>query len=169
MHGYGRYVLSDGKRYEGQYADDTKHGYGIFLWPDGRLYKGHWKNGKQHGLAEYQTITPPSDDEGGKGSLRSRYGLWKDGQRLRWFTIDKSLPLAEQFATIEREMIESLAVTQEELSFFTFKSPSHFYEQLAQTYVEANHHKTALKALELGGDTTVKNGLADKNDDDLQL
>lgn len=46
MHGFGRYVLSDSKRYEGEYADDSKHGYGIYLWPDGRLYKGFWKNGK---------------------------------------------------------------------------------------------------------------------------
>lgn len=45
MHGYGRYILPDGKRYEGQYKDDQKHGFGIYIWPDGRLYKGFWQHG----------------------------------------------------------------------------------------------------------------------------
>lgn len=78
MHGYGRYILPDGKRYEGQYKDDQKHGFGIYIWPDGRLYKGFWQHGTQHGLAEYQTISKDEDgDASSKSSkLYSRYGLW---------------------------------------------------------------------------------------------
>ena len=106
-------------------------------------------------------MTTPSE-EGGKGSLRCRYGLWQDGQRLRWFSIDRSKPLPEQLATIERETIESLAIAKEDLRFYSLKSPVHFYEQLSQTYVEANYHKNVLKGLERG--ETVKNGPHEDDD-----
>merc|ERR1719221_918513 len=29
---------------------DQKDGFGIFTWSDGRLYEGYWANGRQHGL-----------------------------------------------------------------------------------------------------------------------
>lgn len=93
MHGFGRYVWSDEKRYEGQYVDDKKHGYGIYQWPDGRLYKGYWKDGNQHGLAEYQTLVTTQDEDGGapRQELQCRYGLWREGKRLKWFSLDKAL------------------------------------------------------------------------------
>lgn len=98
MHGFGRYVWSDEKRYEGQYVDDKKHGYGIYQWPDGRLYKGYWKDGNQHGLAEYQTLVTTQDEDGGapRQELQCRYGLWREGKRLKWFSLDKALNKRDQ-------------------------------------------------------------------------
>jgi len=32
MEGYGTFTWPDGRRYEGQYADDKKEGKGVFYW-----------------------------------------------------------------------------------------------------------------------------------------
>jgi len=39
--------------YEGQYKDDLKNGDGKFLWADGRSYEGQWQSGKRHGRGAY--------------------------------------------------------------------------------------------------------------------
>ena len=153
MHGYGRYVLPDGKRYEGQYKDDQKHGFGIYIWPDGRLYKGFWQHGKQHGLAEYQTISKDEDgDASSKSSkLYSRYGLWQNGKRIRWLKIDRTAPIAAQLHAIEEQTVAEQHASIDDRKFFTFKSPPHFYESLAQAYVDANYHKQILNAAKKTG------------------
>ena len=46
MHGVGVLTWKDGKRYEGEFANDKREGEGTFTWADGRKYKGSWKNGK---------------------------------------------------------------------------------------------------------------------------
>ncbi len=46
MHGMGIYTWQDGRKYEGEYADDKKHGYGVYNWVDGRVYRGYWNKGK---------------------------------------------------------------------------------------------------------------------------
>lgn len=46
MEGYGVYIWSDGRSYEGQYKDDKKSGFGIYYWTDGRKYEGWWYKGK---------------------------------------------------------------------------------------------------------------------------
>ena len=38
----GRYIWTDGRKYEGGYQDDKKHGHGVFFWPDGAKYDGQW-------------------------------------------------------------------------------------------------------------------------------
>ena len=53
MHGYGVFSWPDGRKYEGNYANDIKEGKGKFSWPDGRLFVGTWKNGKQNGRGTY--------------------------------------------------------------------------------------------------------------------
>ena len=73
MHGYGVFTWSDGRLYEGEYVDDKKEGKGRFKWPDGREYYGNWKNGKQHGEGEYIDK---------KGTVRQ--GIWENGQRVQW-------------------------------------------------------------------------------------
>ena len=46
MNGRGVFCWPDGRKYEGEYADDHKHGYGVFTWPDGKKYDGEWVDGK---------------------------------------------------------------------------------------------------------------------------
>lgn len=38
MSGYGTYILSDGRKFKGEFKNDNKEGYGIFTWPDGRCF-----------------------------------------------------------------------------------------------------------------------------------
>jgi hypothetical protein len=39
-------MWKDGKKYEGEFANDKREGKGTFTWSDGRVYVGEWKNGK---------------------------------------------------------------------------------------------------------------------------
>lgn len=149
MHGYGKYVFADGKRYEGQYVDDKKHGYGIYQWPDGRLYKGYWKNGKQHGLAEYQTMK--LDKDGQPKDLKSRFGQWKDGERVKWFSVDKKESLTDQLKSIEEQVITESEIPSGELRFYAFRSPAQFYEGFAQALVEAQRVTQELQLLLCNG------------------
>ena len=150
MHGYGKYVWTDGKTYEGQFNSDKKHGYGIYTWPDGRLYKGYWRNGKQHGLAEYCLKT-------GSNSVQSRYGLWEVGQRKKWFDVDKGQDLQQQLRAIEELNSKDKETISRTVSFstdsqendnkqelqteqvLTFKSPAMFHENLWGTLVEVDN------------------------------
>jgi len=43
-HGRGKYVYSNGDRYEGGWQDDAKHGQGKYFYDDGSVYEGEWKN-----------------------------------------------------------------------------------------------------------------------------
>ena len=149
MHGYGKYVWSDQKKYEGQYVDDKKHGYGIYQWPDGRLYKGFWKDGKQHGLAEYQTVNQSAF--GQQKDVQSRFGLWQNGRRVKWFNIDKSRSLTEQQKQIEEEVVQELNCSAEEANFHTFRSPMQFFETFASVMVETNKLKQILSTLKEAG------------------
>ena len=46
-HGYGVYTWTDGRKYEGQWANGRQHGKGRFLNPDGITREGEWDNGKR--------------------------------------------------------------------------------------------------------------------------
>ena len=37
----------------GEYVDDKKHGKGMYFWTDGRKFDGYWANGKQSGKGKY--------------------------------------------------------------------------------------------------------------------
>ena len=45
MHGYGRYIWKDGRKYEGFYENNKKHGKGVYTYSDGSMYKGDWVEG----------------------------------------------------------------------------------------------------------------------------
>ena len=77
MHGYGFYIYADKVTYEGQFVNDKKDGFGIYCWTDGRKYEGCWKKGKQHGLGSFTVIK--------NNVSKSRYGIWENGKRVRWF------------------------------------------------------------------------------------
>lgn len=47
----------------------------IILRADGRKYEGLWSNGKQSGKGKYVMV-----------DNSVRWGLWKDGKRLRWLS-----------------------------------------------------------------------------------
>src|SRR2546423_1867990 len=73
MHGKGVLTWKDGRKYDGTFANDKRHGYGMYTWADGRKYEGPWLNGKQHGQGKY--ILP-------NGQVSS--GIWENGTRTQW-------------------------------------------------------------------------------------
>ena len=72
MHGYGEYILNDGKKYMGFFKKDKKDGFGIYYCKNDRFFLGFWKEGKQNGLGKYYK-------ENG-----IKYGIWKEGKREKW-------------------------------------------------------------------------------------
>jgi len=78
MHGYGEFKWKDGKKYVGLYVHDKKEGFGVYYWASpNRVYVGFWKGGKQDGVGKY--INPKV----------VRYGLWKYGEREKWFSSEE--------------------------------------------------------------------------------
>ena len=50
MHGYGKYVWQDGRKYVGNYKFNKKHGQGAYTFTDGSKYYGEWADGNMHGV-----------------------------------------------------------------------------------------------------------------------
>lgn len=103
MHGIGLYTWKDKKFYEGEYVNDKKEGFGKYSWPDGRVYKGYWKDGKQHGLGEYTVSV--GDKTGSSLKKQTRYGMWIDGSRTKWFPVSREFDLDTQLNAIEESLI----------------------------------------------------------------
>ena len=40
------YIWPDGRKYEGDYADDHEDGRGVLTWPAGSFFKGTWAKGR---------------------------------------------------------------------------------------------------------------------------
>ena len=80
------------------------------------MYKGYWKDSQQHGLG---VLLVNNDQE-------TRYGLWQNGKRQKWFSILKSKDIDTQLKVIE---------DQEDASF---SPPLKFYEQLVQVLSKSN-------------------------------
>ncbi len=79
MHGYGEFIWPDKKRYFGYYKNDKKQGIGAFCWKENnKIYIGNWEDGKQNGLG--MMIYDKNN---------IKYGLWKDGNWLKWFKGDR--------------------------------------------------------------------------------
>jgi len=47
------------------------------MWPNQKQYDGEWQEGKQHGKGKFTNS---------KG--QSRWGIWENGQRIKWITPD---------------------------------------------------------------------------------
>lgn len=77
------------------------------------------------------------DADGEPQELKSRFGLWSDGERLKWFNVDKRESLTDQLKAIEEQVIKELNISSEESKFYAFRSPAQFYENFAQVLIEA--------------------------------
>ena len=94
MNGIGIYKWADGKVFEGEFKRDVKNGFGRFKWPDGRLYQGGWENGKQEGLGSYTYFNDSKKEI-------TKFGLWKNGDRISWFDTDTKTSIDQQLRNIE--------------------------------------------------------------------
>ena len=78
MHGFGKFLWPDGKKYIGYYRKDVKHGDGTLIWPDGREYEGQWKHGLQHGVGYYKWYNKIKEKQ------EQKKGEWSKGNRVQW-------------------------------------------------------------------------------------
>ena len=53
MNGFGKYIFSDGKKYEGEYLNDIREGKGKFILTDGKSYEGNFVGGELDGEIIY--------------------------------------------------------------------------------------------------------------------
>lgn len=51
--GSGKYIWSDGCKYEGEWRCGMRHGYGKLQWPSGAVYEGDFSGGYMHGTGTY--------------------------------------------------------------------------------------------------------------------
>lgn len=65
------------------------------------MYKGYWKRGKQHGLGRYIVKELVKDN---KQIVNTRYGLWKDGKLVQWFTFKSLQEATENLPKIEENL-----------------------------------------------------------------
>ena len=145
MHGFGRYILKENKTYEGEFYADKKHGYGIYTWPDGRVYEGYWKDSKQHGLAKYLI------KQG--ATVQTKYGMWEEGARKQWYSIEKEKEILKQLNDIEDQYIKGLQVEAKQKGIQvsdlyidstllpTFEAPIRFQERLMSSIFDAENLK----------------------------
>ena len=49
MNGFGKYIFSDGKKYEGEYLNDNREGKGKLILTDGKSYEGNFVGGELDG------------------------------------------------------------------------------------------------------------------------
>jgi hypothetical protein len=52
IEGYGKFIWTDNKSYEGEWIDNCLNGFGIFI-KTGKIYIGYFVNDKKHGLGIY--------------------------------------------------------------------------------------------------------------------
>ncbi|KAM9031371.1 radial spoke head 1 homolog [Sarcophilus harrisii] len=53
-HGQGIYKFKNGCQYIGQYQENKKHGHGVFFYADGSKYEGNWVNDERQGFGVYK-------------------------------------------------------------------------------------------------------------------
>jgi hypothetical protein len=53
-HGYGKFMWSNGGKYEGHFSQGCPDGRGELLRHDGSTYRGDFKNGNMHGLGSLE-------------------------------------------------------------------------------------------------------------------
>ena len=52
-HGQGVCTWSGGRKYVGEWLENTQHGRGRYTWADGSTYHGEWENSQMHGHGVY--------------------------------------------------------------------------------------------------------------------
>jgi len=55
-HGFGKTVLPNGDKYEGNYAFGKRHGEGTYIFVCGAKYKGNYVRGKKEGFGKFYNI-----------------------------------------------------------------------------------------------------------------
>ncbi|XP_016511584.1 phosphatidylinositol 4-phosphate 5-kinase 9-like [Nicotiana tabacum] len=71
--GSGKYIWSDGCRYEGEWRHGMRHGHGKLEWPTSAVYDGHFSGGYMHGKGAY--IAPDKVTYRGRWRLNLKHGL----------------------------------------------------------------------------------------------
>ncbi|XP_043852376.1 radial spoke head 1 homolog [Dromiciops gliroides] len=71
-HGQGTYRFKNGSRYIGEYKENKKHGQGTFFYADGSQYEGEWVNDEKHGFGVYHY--PNNDTYTGEWFAGQRHG-----------------------------------------------------------------------------------------------
>ncbi|XP_052172989.1 phosphatidylinositol 4-phosphate 5-kinase 9-like [Diospyros lotus] len=71
--GSGKYVWSDGCKYEGEWRRGMRHGYGKLQWPTGAVYEGEFSGGYMQGTGTY--IRPDNMTYKGRWRLSLKHGL----------------------------------------------------------------------------------------------
>ncbi|XP_072470669.1 radial spoke head 1 homolog isoform X2 [Notamacropus eugenii] len=71
-HGKGTYKFKNGARYIGEYQENKKHGQGTFFYADGSQYEGDWVNDERHGFGVYRY--PNNDTYTGEWFAGQRHG-----------------------------------------------------------------------------------------------
>ncbi|CAM4752540.1 unnamed protein product [Rotaria magnacalcarata] len=51
--GYGIIDFADGRKYMGNWFNDTMNGQGSCMWPNGDRYDGYWKDDRKNGQGTY--------------------------------------------------------------------------------------------------------------------
>ncbi len=83
MHGFGILTITENEKYYyGFFEKDKKEGLGAFIWlkPYFKAYIGFWSRSKQHGVGKLISVKIENDKE----VFSEKYGLWKDGERIKW-------------------------------------------------------------------------------------
>lgn len=78
--GYGRYVLADGRAYEGDFIDGSQGGHGVFFWADNSFFGGEWEEGYRHGKGVYV-----------ENDLSKLSGYWKNGTYNGYEVVENSI------------------------------------------------------------------------------
>eukprot|EP00448_Togula_jolla_P007019 CAMPEP_0170613534 /NCGR_PEP_ID=MMETSP0224-20130122/24326_1 /TAXON_ID=285029 /ORGANISM="Togula jolla, Strain CCCM 725" /LENGTH=242 /DNA_ID=CAMNT_0010939147 /DNA_START=35 /DNA_END=760 /DNA_ORIENTATION=- len=85
-HGHGLQLWPDGRRYEGDFAEDRQSGFGSFKDECGNTYTGSWKDGFVHGSGRYVGVDGTTyegewfkDQKSGKGLQRWSCGAVYEG------------------------------------------------------------------------------------------
>lgn len=85
LHGSGKLVWSDGRRYTGKFKNNLQHGEGEYVVPGyggDTVFRGTWKNGKLHGLGSARYPNGDLYEGFFKDGLKDGHGILKEGKFL---------------------------------------------------------------------------------------
>ncbi|EEC09302.1 hypothetical protein IscW_ISCW008405, partial [Ixodes scapularis] len=85
LHGSGKLVWSDGRKYTGKFKNNLQHGEGEYVVPGyggDTVFRGTWKNGKLHGLGSARYPNGDLYEGFFKDGLKDGHGILKEGKFL---------------------------------------------------------------------------------------